>query len=91
MDCKSVLAVAQQMARDCGQHLAIGPKSLGKLLDEGNYLESKGKPGDDHPYQIRETLQGGRPRVYHIHAFSLIKPAWWNDKAGSADFGDLLA
>jgi hypothetical protein len=88
LDGPASLAVAQEFAGDRGDHLAIGPKSLGKLLYAANKLLTVDL-SSDHPYQKWTTLQGSRHRVFHISTSSLHKPVWWNEKA-DGDFSGLL-
>ncbi len=62
--------VAQRIARDSGETLPIGSKTLHKRLDEKKLLKTKER---EDRLLVRRTLEGVRRSVLHLHADSLLR------------------
>ena len=61
--------MAQKMAKDGGEPISIGPKTLNKRLrEQGHLLSTEGRRGTA---TVRRVLQGARRCVLHLRAASL--------------------
>ena len=64
--------IAQRLARDEGEPIPVGPKTLAKRLDERGLLVSADRA--QRRRTTRRDLEGARRRVLHIATGTLITP-----------------
>jgi hypothetical protein len=70
----AVLAVVQRLAKDCGQFLALTPRTLGKCLFSKGLLARR----DVHRnrYTVRKNIQGRRSNFLYLKASSVLSKEW---------------
>jgi hypothetical protein len=74
------LAAVQALARESGETLAIGKRTLHKRLHERRWLMStEEKPRET--LTVRRTLGGARRNVLHLHAHSIVSPTGETDQS----------
>ncbi|MGI8551709.1 MAG: DUF3854 domain-containing protein [Dehalococcoidia bacterium] len=68
------LAIVQRLARDCGQFLALTPRTLGKCLATKGLLVRR----DEHRnrYTVRKNIQGRRSNFLYLHASAVLSKEW---------------
>jgi len=67
---QAAFTVAQRIARDSGETLPIGSKTLHKRLDEKKLLKTKER---EDRLLVRRTLEGVRRGVLHLHPDTLLR------------------